>query len=355
MGRRPTKHLNLPAGMRRRVHASGRVFYYYEKGGKDRKEISLGNDYALALKKWVELQADKPAVHVNAITFAYVSGLWQADELPGKAVNTQRGYLACLHKLLEYFRDEQGASVPLESIEPQHVKQFMRWRGPKARVQATYEKRVLSLIWNWARGEGFTGKMNPCLGIQGTKAKRDVYIEDDVFKAVWDAADVPLREALDLGYLMGQRPADTLKIRETDYRAGVIMVQQNKTDQKLRMEVEKGGELENLIERIKARKAGISGVRSLALIVNETGQPIRRDALRYRFDHARSRAIAARPELEGQIRQFQFRDLRAKAGTDKAEAQGMRAAQKQLGHKHISTTEIYLRNRRGAKVTPTKK
>lgn len=51
----------------------------------------------------------------------------------------------------------------------------------------------------------------------------------------------------------------------------------------------------------------------------------------------------------------QFRDLRAKAGTDKAENTGdIRRAQKQLGHATVVMTEHYVRRRRGDKVTPTK-
>ena len=51
---------------------------------------------------------------------------------------------------------------------------------------------------------------------------------------------------------------------------------------------------------------------------------------------------------------FQFRDLRAKAATDKADAQDMRQAQRQLGHASVVMTEAYVRARRGDKVTPTR-
>lgn len=44
----------------------------------------------------------------------------------------------------------------------------------------------------------------------------------------------------------------------------------------------------------------------------------------------------------------------AKAGTDKAETGGIRAAQLQLGHSKMSMTEHYTRGRKGDKVTPTK-
>ncbi len=53
------------------------------------------------------------------------------------------------------------------------------------------------------------------------------------------------------------------------------------------------------------------------------------------------------------VRQFRFRELRAKAGTDKSDSTDMRQAQ-QLGHKNLKMTETYVRKRAGAKVTPTK-
>ena len=64
--------------------------------------------------------------------------------------------------------------------------------------------------------------------------------------------------------------------------------------------------------------------------------------------------LAGEEELAAAVKCFQFRDLRAKAGTDKADATDMREAQQQLGHKSVKTTEIYLRTRAGEKVTPTK-
>ena len=64
--------------------------------------------------------------------------------------------------------------------------------------------------------------------------------------------------------------------------------------------------------------------------------------------------IESQPFLES-IRQFQFRDLRAKGGTDKVAADGdVRSAQKLLGHGSQKTTEIYIRQRRGESVNPTK-
>lgn len=132
---------------------------------------------------------------------------------------------------------------------------------------------------------------------------------------------------------------------ETDISDGVLQIKQNKTGAKLRISIE--GELEQLITRIKERKAQYV-VRSLNLVVDETGQRFTYFMLRAHFDRARDRAGIDKDS-------FQFRDLRAKAGTDKAESSGdIRQAQKQLGHKNVTTTEHYVRGRKGDKVTPTK-
>lgn len=178
-----------------------------------------------------------------------------------------------------------------------------------------------------------------------------MYVEDDIYTAVYEAANQPLRDAMDLAYLTGQRPADVLRMAETDIREGALEVAQGKTSKKLRIAMK--GELKLLIDRmIEAKKT--HPVRSLALLCNEKGRPFTAYAMTQRFDHARKRAQKAHPELADSIMEFQFRDLRAKAGTDKAEAEGVHQAQRQLGHKSVTTTEIYVRNRRGDSVDPTR-
>ena len=137
----------------------------------------------------------------------------------------------------------------------------------------------------------------------------------------------------------------------TDIVDGAIAIQQEKTGKKLRIEIK--GELETLLAKIADRKRGYA-VHTLAIICTERGQAMSRDTLRSRFDKARTRAAKNHPGLKSEILAFQFRDLRAKAGTDKAETGGMRAAQLQLGHSKMGMTEHYTRGRKGDKVTPTK-
>lgn len=233
---------------------------------------------------------------------------------------------------------------------------------------------MFSRIWNWAREQGYTAKPNPTVGVRRNRAAgRKVYVEDDIFKAVYIQADQPTKDAMDVAYLAAQRPADTLKFRDTDIHDGALELQQNKTGHRLRlMLVDDDGtptELGRVINRIMRRKARYK-VRSLALIVNEDCQPLTYYALDARFEKARNAAIEleqkkaaeARDPLKRQlnldkaaaIKSFQFRDLRAKAATETDESRGEKDAQALLGHASETMTKRYIRHRRGKLVKPTK-
>lgn len=360
MGRRPSQNSNLPRGMRARVQRSGVVYYYYELGGEKRKEISLGSNYVEAVRRWAELEALPPAAVSKVVTFRYACEIYQKKYLIENAPKTREEKLRQIETLLQFF---DTPPAPLDEIKPIHIKQFMAWRvqrtqdalrkkevpveGHEGRVAANREKSLISHVWNAARAEGLTDLPNPCAGIKSFREYgRETYVYDEAFQAVWEKADIPTREAMDLAYLTGGRPADLLKIDETHLREGSIEVRQNKTGHKLRIAIE--GKLAGLIERIKARKRGLTGVVvSTRLIVNEEGQPLGRSALRFRFETARAAA-----GIEGD--DFQFRDLRAKAATDKTDkTKDIREAQQQLGHTSVVMTENYVRKRRGRKVMPT--
>lgn len=351
MGRKPTVNLSLPAGMRAR-HRPGKTYYFLDTGGRPRREIPLGTDYVAAVQKWAELTVTGQA---PAITFKDVSDRYIREALPLKAARTRKDNLIELANLLLFFNDPP---VVLDEIRPSHVRDYLDWRGATAKTRANREKALLSHIWNFARSKDLTVLPNPCAGIKGfSEEGRKVYVADSIYQAVYARASGPLKDALDLAYMTGQRPADVRKMSVTDVRDGMLSVDQGKTKAKLRIRTTDDdgdpNELGKLIERITARKKTMK-VTDLALICGANGMRMTESALDNAFGRAREKAAlqAATPELGAEIRGFQFRDLRAKAGTDKADGSGMREAQRQLGHKTMKMTEHYVR--KGSVVTPTR-
>ncbi|WP_167705840.1 tyrosine-type recombinase/integrase [Xanthomonas arboricola] len=340
MGRKPTRPGAVPR-LRPRRQKSGAIHYYYDHGGKPRKETPLGADYGLAIKRWAEIEHARVIPAHAQLTFRHVADRYRAEVIPTKAPGTQRLHNLCLTWLLTFFDDPPG---PFEAIKPLHIRKYLDWRTSK--VIANREVALFSHLWNWARGKGLTDLSNPCEGIRRNKeAGRDVYVDDATFRAVYAGADQTLRDAMDLAYLTGQRVGDVWSMDERQLSDGALVVRQAKTGAKLTMTVT--GELAELLDRIAARKRGLT-LRSTRLIVDADGLAIGRAALRYRFDRARESAGVAKDE-------FQFRDLRAKAGTDKADSAGdIRQAQAQLGHASVAMTEHYVRKRKGAKTTPTR-
>lgn len=302
--------------------------YYYVTNSTPRKWIPLGNDLHQARLKWAELEREP--IDTQDKTFAVIAERYRREVLNQKAQRTQRDYREALERLVSVF-----GHVPIDAITPQDVREYMNRRGEKARVRANREKAMLSTLYNHAREWGYTTAANPCAGVKGFKeAGRDRYVEDAEYLAVWQAASAPIQDAMDIAYLTGQRPADVLKMRRADIRDGYLWVTQNKTGQKLRVEII--GTLKTVLDRVLSRPRAASG---LSLIQNDKGQPLSISELRGGFDRAR--------EIAGVS--FQFRDLRAKAATD---TEDLHHAQKLLGHTTRAMTEHYTRKRIGDTVKP---
>jgi integrase len=95
--------------------------------------------------------------------------------------------------------------------------------------------------------------------------------------------------------------------------------------------------LQQLLNRILTRPYRSKS--SKALLQTTTGAPMTYNALRKRFDAARTSSGVS----------FQFRDLRAKNASD---PDSLEAAKLRLGHASVTMTERYVRSRIGQKVLP---
>lgn len=274
---------------------------------------------------------------------------YERDIIPKKAPRTQKDNKAELKHLRKGFE-----AAPIDAITPSMVAQYRDARTAKTR--ANREIALLSHVYNMAREWGFTDRENPCAGVRKNKEKvRDYYANEMVWSAVYGKAPQELRDAMDLAYLTGQRPADVIAMRRGDIEGGYLTVQQGKTGKRLRIQMQAGGvknTLGLLIEDIMARN---SQHNSQHFILSRTGMRVSQQMLRNRWDDAReaARSLAAsegRVDDAENIQLFQFKDIRPKAAseiTDIADASLL------LGHSEQEITKRVYR-RIGAVAQPSK-
>ena len=254
---------------RSRTLKSGKVWESFYYNGRDasgkRVEIPLGNDLNEAKRKWAELECKEAPAETGLMRFIF--DRYERDIIPAKARNTQKDNALCMTKLRAVFD-----TAPIDGITPQIIAQYRDKRGATAPVRANREMALLSHIWNVAREWGYTAKENPVKGVRKNKEKpRDFYADDTIWAAVYAQACDELKDAMDVNYLTGQRPADVLKMMLTDIKDGALEVRQNKTKKRLRIMLEDNGvrsELGRVIDRIRARDRKVA---SLFLIATPSG------------------------------------------------------------------------------------
>ncbi|QHG64302.1 tyrosine-type recombinase/integrase [Pseudomonas putida] len=350
---RSTENRNLPPGVYRRKRTSKSkknpnkawVSYYYRD--KDGKEIPLGTDLSLARMKWAELEArEKPR---DLLLMGAIFDRYERDIIPKKGERTQKDNLAELRQLRPFFE-----KAPIEAISPALVAQYRDARS--APVRANREIALLSHVYNMAREWGLTAKENPCQGVRKNKeVPRDFYANDAIWSAVYAKAVGELKDAMDLAYLTGQRPADVLVMRKDDIEDKALCVKQKKTHKKLRIMLEVDGAesgLGALIRKMLERNASHG---SPYLLLTESGKRVTAAMLRHRWDDAREDAVkeavaAGDQVLASRISQFQFRDIRPKAASEIVDVDH---ASLLLGHTKGDITERVYR-RVGALAKPTK-
>lgn len=332
VGRRRTKHKSLPP----RMHLKRGRYYY------GRNQEFIGTSYADAIVVYGEREAARSGKRPT--TFGQLAEQYQARVIPLKAPQTRKDNARELARLLSVF-----GKAPLEKIQPAHIRGYLdnRMATPRkgskapprlAPVRANREIALFSDVWNWGRSSGMMAFTNPCDGVERHREMgRERYVTDDELRAVWEAADEPLRDALDLYHLTGQRVSDVLAMSLTDVRDGCLWLRQGKTRKPLRLVVE--GDLETLLERIKGRKYPDGVVVTLKLVRDGKGRALSYNALANRLEKARAAAGV----------HFQLRDLRGKAATD---LEDLALAQKLLGHTTRAMTERYVKQRVGEKVHP---
>lgn len=321
MGRNKSVHTDLPPRMVARTLKSGKRLFYYN--GKRR--VPLGSDLNVARLEWAKLENNGEITQ----RFPRVAEQYERAIVPTLRQSTQAEYRRALRNLCKAF-----AEFTLEQIRPADVKQYMTDR--KKKISAIREKSVLSALFKWSRESGLINAPNPCQGVGFSRyerqslqitGKRDRYVTDEEYQAVWEKAPQFVQDAMDLCLLTGQRLGDVLRWTRQNVKDGVLTLRQSKTGTDVGIRIE--GELKAVLERIQGR---LRMIQTMHLVADDKGQRIRQARVYYAFIKSKGDA------------DWQMRDLRAKAASDSPD---LATAKGLLGHSSEQTTALVYRRSKG--------
>lgn len=327
---RQSQNINLPDNVyiRNRTRKSGRTVRYFTYRLHGKKEISLGTDYNHACLKAAQLNIERQ-VKSNKITFTDVAKRYRDEVISQKKAGTAKSNLVSLKPLQLFFHN-----APLDEIKPSAVEQYMQWRR-HTKGAANNEYSLFNHIWRYARKWGYTTLASPAQDVDKYPIKRrDHYVEDEIYQLVYRHASPDMQDLMDIAYLTGQRPVDVVNIQREHIFDGYLHIAQQKTQARLRFQMV--GKLADILEKRIENGDNF-------LFKSQNGTQLTADRLTKQFARLREKVAQLYPELADEIRKTQFRDLRAKSGTDKAMAQGEEAARQQLGHTTVQMTKTYIR------------
>ncbi|EFA7616248.1 TPA: tyrosine-type recombinase/integrase [Escherichia coli] len=302
--------------------------YYWKPGGTTEKLAPAGaskSEVWIAFEKVVEGRK-------NILTF---SQLWKkflnSTDYAALAPRTQKDYLAHEKYLLAVFGDAEA-----KAIKPEHVRRYMDARGKKSRVQANHEHSSMSRVYRWGYQRGFVPG-NPCVGVDKfPKPKRDRYITDEEYLAIYEHASEPVKAAMEIAYLCAARVSDVLKMDWSQIMDEGIFIQQGKTG----------------VKQIKAWTERLRTAVNRCRAWGEDGAVIKTmygERYSYKgFNEAWRKARAAAANHLGRPLDCTFHDLKAKSISDYEGSS--RDKQKFSGHKTESQVLVYDRK---IKITPT--
>jgi integrase len=323
MGRKRSKHHNLPP----RMHRKGRSYYYVTSTGGKRKWIKLSDVYTEALAKWAELEGSTP----SGETVEQAIDRYLVEGLPLKAEKTQREYSRQAGKLRAIWGGRR-----LDEVRPMHIAQYLDQQPHK--ITANREVALLSTIFSYAMRWGWCDH-NPCMGVRRHSEKpRERYIEDFELEMLKEVASDQFQCIIDLAYLTAMRKGDLLKLKLSDIRDDGLYVQQGKTGKRQIFELTT--HLQTLLGRIRRLRRRVG---TLSLFATRDGQPYTESG----FD-----SIWRRLVKRSGVKDVHFHDIRAKSITDAKRLGGLDYAQALAGHESRDTTEGYVKSKETERIQP---
>ena len=298
-----------------RVTFKNGSFYFLKPVIRNKKTtsqwISLGKTEAEMYKRYGEMKNDGAGI------MAAIIQRYRETTLKTKAANTQNSQGKQLDRLTKAF----GHMRPSD-IRPAHIAQYHDIVGESAPYQANRELALIKHVLKYAVRWGYIDD-NPAREIERhSEHPRTRYVTDDELNESLPIAPLWIEILGRLAYTTGQRRADLLSLKRDQLLEQGISITQSKTGKKLILEWT--AELRYWIDRALCELPA-EGVKSMYVICDERGQR-RTDAA---FTTAWTRHMNKCIEEEILKEKFQFRDIRAKAGSD--------SDGKHLGHQSEAT------------------
>jgi len=247
-----------------------------------------------------------------------------------------------------------GAMLP-EQITPAAVQAYVNKGAELGRpVPANRERACLSAMLSWLMRQpgATTMTVNPCMrasGIQrNSEGKRERYVTDAEYRAVYAVATPAVRLMMELCYRTLQRPESdiihwTPAIIKTHRGERVLQFQQHKTHQEVTISV-----TDQLAVALREALGDVPHLHR-PLVYTRNGEAYTYDGLSTMLKKAQAKVRSAHEQSGGPLAEmpsFGFRDLKGKGATDMWLA-GIPIEQIQLlcGHAKKETTEVYVKAR----------
>jgi len=317
-----------------RKRRSGKVvvYYFYDRRPEGEPDVPLGSDFDEAVKKWDEIHNRLPRI---AGTLEEAFDAWELEVLPAyTSAETRRGYAKSLRQLRPVFGPATWDQVDLPVC-----KSYLKKRT--AKTQANREMSLLSIVWNWARSEGYTTLPWPAAGMERSKWKnpekaRKMKVLDGVWEAIRWEGNQTLQDCMDVGVATGMRLTDCTTVLLP--KGDILHLEASKTGKEAEWDMSLSATLPELV----SRRRGL-GAAHLMLLSTPDGKPVSLRSLGYHWDKARMRAavkayLANDDEFARAIKALYLRDARKRAaqksGSLEAASELLQHSDKRLTERH---------------------
>lgn len=340
-----------PLGLDPRVYAKHGGLYYVHRDGRWEK---LGTDVQAANRR-ARLYNDTDGLYG---TMAYWLDMFVVDcEARAKvgtlAGRTVRNYRDALAALKTFFAPPM---LPAD-IEPRHVQDFLAIGAGAGRpVVANRQKSCLSSCISWLIRTGNAPGLivNPCMQVSGIRrnpeAKRDRYVTDEEYSAVFAAAPRQVRAMMELTYRTLQRPESdilywTVANIVTKDGERILRVNQGKTGKAV--DIGLSPDLDALLKHLVGEIPTIGKPLICAVRGKFSGKGYTYDGICAMLKRSIKKVNAERAkDGKAPFASFGFRDLKGKGATDMWIAgEPIERIQLLCGHEDKATTEIYVKQR----------